>query len=682
MGRSWPSLAADKREATKVFRRRKSTARILLSAFFIPLGIGFGGMSLLLIGLRIMPLPEGGSAMPTEIESADGTRIANWTTTGEAPQNVPLDHIPEPLVAATIAVEDQNFYRDHAISLKSTARALVVNLRHGGVVEGGSTITQQLAKNLYLSQDRTISRKLREAMFAIQLELHKSKDWILGRYLNVVYYGHGAYGVQAASKLYFNKPVEDLDLAECALLAGLPKGPSIYSPIDHFDRAKQRQRVVLERMVATGYLTQAQAQAAAAEPIHVAVHHTPVVTAPYFTDLAVREAKRVAHLSDSDLDAGAVRIKTTLDPLLQQAAERAIASTLPKNSGIQAALVAMDPKTGAIRALVGGRNFQTSPFNRALAPRQPGSTFKAIVYSAALEHGWTPAKQVDSKLTTFVYGASPADRYTVHDYADVYAGRPLTLREAIARSDNVYAVHTNLAIGPQHVIDMAHRLGIADEMKPYPSLALGVFPISPVEMAGAYAALANGGLRVTPHAVAEIDTPDGRTTVDAPITRALSPDVAFQMSDLMQSVLGDSGTGYGARPYLHAPAAAKTGTTDTDAWMVGYTPNLVCAVWVGYDSNRPLSVQESHMAAPIWGKFMGTAQVHMPGGWFAAPADLKAVRIDPLSGGVATPECRIAETDYFRPGTEPTEPCPLHSSATPQKAVPKSGLFGWLRKLF
>lgn len=528
-----------------------------------------------------------------------------------------------------------------------------------------------------------MSRKIREALFAMQLELHKSKNWILNRYLNVVYYGHGAYGVQAAARLYFNKPVEDLDVAECAMLAGLPKGPSIYSPLDHMDRAKERQLVVLHRMVQVGYLTPEQAKAAAAEPLHIADYHSPTVQAPYFTQVAIDEAKRNGQLSTEELEAGEVRVRTTLDPLLQQAAERAIQTTLPKHSDLQAALVALDPKTGAIRALVGGRNYQTSPFNRALAARQPGSTFKAIVYSAALEHGWTPANQVDSKLTTFLYGPGGASSYTVHDYGDMYAGRPLTLREAIARSDNVYAVHTNLAVGPDNVIDMARRMGISDPLKPYPSLALGVFPVSPVEMATAFATLANGGYRVTPHAVEEIDKPEGRIRTDAPMERVLSPEIAFQMSDLMRSVIEPNGTGYAFHQYLHGPAAAKTGTTDTDAWMVGYTPNLVVAVWVGYDSNKKLSVPETHLASPIWSKFMGTAQAHLPYKWYTPPSDLKRVVLDPISGEVATPLCRAKEVDYFQPGTEPTQPCELHSAPTPTpKNAPSHNPFNWLRRWF
>lgn len=672
------------KESTKVFHRRRYGKRLWFAVVLIPLITGFAGMSFVLVLLRMLPLPVQGAVNPTEIETDDGKRLAEWTTNGPEEQAVPLSRIPQPLIAATIAVEDKNFYHDHAIDLKSTARAVVVNLRHGGVVQGGSTITQQLAKNLFLSQDRTYSRKIREALYAMQLELHEPKNWILGRYLNVVYYGHGAYGVQAAARLYFNKSVDQLNLAESTMLAGLPKGPSIYSPLTDMGRAKARQHTVLTRMVQTGYLTQSQADSAYHTPIKLADYHTPIVHAPYFTKVAIDEAKQKYGLSNEQLYRGDVHIKTTLDPLLQQAAEHAIATSLPKNSNMQAALVAIDPKTGAIKALVGGRDFRTSPFNRAMAPRQPGSTFKGMLYTAALSSGWTPANRVDSKLTTFSYGEYGDQKYTVHDYGDFYAERPLTLREALARSDNVYAVQTNLTVGPADVIEMAHKMGIKSPLKPYPSLALGVFPVSPLELATAYATLANGGYSVSPYAVKEIDMQKNKWTAHPAANPAVSPQVAYQMTDLLTSVVERGGTGYSIHSDLHDMVAAKTGTTDTDAWMVGYTPNLVCAVWVGYDSNKPITVQEAHMAAPIWGKFMGTAQVHMPYQWYKPVSGLKRVALDPLTGKVATPLCRSTEVDYFLPGTEPVENCPLHQPAPPKQkpSKPHEKVFNWFRNWF
>ncbi|MCL6597751.1 MAG: PBP1A family penicillin-binding protein [Alicyclobacillus macrosporangiidus] len=629
----------------------------------IPLVSGFAGMTALLLILRTAPLPDQSFVHPTHIDAADGSRLAEWTTKGARAGHVPLQDIPAALQEATIAVEDQKFYQHHAFNPRSLLRATWVDLRHGGIVQGGSTITQQLAKNLFLTQDRTLGRKLREALYALQLELHESKSAILEQYLNTVYYGEGAYGVAAASEVYFNKPVQDLSVAECAMLAGLPKGPGLYSPITHPEAAKRRQREVLDRMVQAGFLTREEADAAAQEHLSIAPVQRRPLAAPYFTAAAVREVERRFHLSPEDLDQGGIQVTTTLDPVLQQAAERAIASTLPRDSGIQAALVALDPQTGAIRAMVGGRDFAQSPYNRAFAERQPGSTFKAVLYTAALEHGWTPDRQIASEMTTFLYDQDKT--YTVRDYGDIYAHRPLTLREALARSDNVYAVTANLELGPETVIETARKMGISTPMQPYPSLALGVFPVSPLEMAAAYAALANGGFAVTPYTVEAVhDGRQGRDFTTAPSRRRAVPEaVAFQMTDLMRSVLEPGGTGYSVHHYLHGTAAAKTGTTNTDAWMIGYTPRLVCAVWVGYDDNRPLGLAESHLAAPIWAKFMGTAQQRLPGPWFSAPAGLVRRTIDPVTAKLATSACSTTETDYFVPGTEPSAFCPLHTPA-------------------
>ncbi|WP_245578111.1 transglycosylase domain-containing protein [Alicyclobacillus herbarius] len=685
--------------STGPLRRRSYPRR--LAWLLLPVCLGFAGMSAALVALRQAPLPKGTFARPNTLVAANGQVLADWSPSGPAPREVPLTDIPRSLREATLAVEDANFYHHHALSLSGLARALWVDVRHGHVVQGGSTITQQLAKNLFLSQDRTLGRKLREMLYAIQLELHASKSDILEKYLNVIYYGHGAYGAEAASELYFGKPVQQLSLAEAALLAGLPKGPELYSPYRSFAAAKARQHQVLDRMVAAGYLTPAQAAEAYRQPLAIQKQPQQTRPAPYATQVALDEARRRFHLTDTALEQGGVRITTTVDPLLQKAAERAVATTLPPHSGLQAALVALDPKTGAILALVGGRDYRQSPYNRAFAERQPGSTFKAVLYAAALERGWSPAREVNSEETTFLYSdtdneeAGADKRYTVHDFGNLYAHRPLTLREALARSDNVYAVTTNLELGPQAVIRTARQMGIQSPLMPYPSLALGVFPTSPLEMATAYATLANGGLRVHAHAVARVSTAAQDTTramgavntdtaagagatlrdpvgeaPEAGRERVLSAGTSFILTDLLTSVLKPGGTAYPVTRYLHGPAAAKTGTTDTDAWMVGYTPHVVCAVWVGYDNNRPLTRSESHLAAPIWAKFMGVAQQRLPGPWYTPPAGLVRATIDVSSGLLATPQCRATETDYFLPGTEPTAFCPLHPAALPPIPTP------------
>ncbi|QQE81506.1 PBP1A family penicillin-binding protein [Alicyclobacillus sp. SO9] len=625
-----------------------------------PLLAGFAGAAVIITSLRITPLPSVGLIDPTVLDDAAGNELAEWTIRGSHSEQVPLTDIPLSLQQATIAVEDRQFYRHHAFNVTSIGRALAVDFLHHNIVEGGSTITQQLAKNLYLNQQRTVVRKLKEALYAMQLELHESKHTILTQYLNLVYFGHGAYGVQAASELYFHKPVSELNLAQSAMLAGLPKGPELYSPFRNLTAAKNRQYDVLQSMVRGRYITQNEADKAFRQPLHLSHVHDPLQKAPYFTATAIREMQQRFHISPDYLYRGDWHVQTTLDPVLQKAAERAVASTLPKQGDLQAALIAMDPKTGAIKAMVGGKEFDKSPYNRVFAQRQPGSTFKGVLYTSALEHGWSPAKRINSEMTTFLYDNGKT--YTVHDYGDFYAHRPLTLKEAIARSDNVYAVTANLEVGPDEVIQTARKMGLTTPLKPYPAMALGVFPTSPLQLAAAYSVLANGGNTVDPYTISQITSPSLKQPLNA--TRehqnVVSPDVAFEMSDLLRSVTEPGGTAYRARKYLHGPVAAKTGTTNTDAWTVGYTPNLVCAVWVGYDNNKPLSMTEAHLATPIWGKFMGTAQQRDPAKWYTAPPQLVERTIDPATGKLATSACRDRETDYFVKGTEPTDSCPLH----------------------
>lgn len=678
-----PNPSASHAEQTSRRQSASAERRIWIKSYVgIPLAVGFLGMSVLLVGLRTAPLPVDSLVNPTQIADRTGQTLSNWTAQGTHAQFAPLSTIPKALQQATLAVEDENFYHHSAFSVTGLGRALWVDIRHGHIEEGGSTITQQLARTLFLSQNRTIGRKFREALYAMQLEMHESKDAILAEYLNYVYYGYGAYGAAQAAEVYFGKPLAHLNLAECAMLAGLPQAPSAYAPTQHFEAAKERQRIVLQRLVDVGYLTRQQAMAVFAMPIQITHTNQSSLRAPYFTEVAVDEAKRRYRLATDDLYQGGIHIMTTVDPMLQQAAERAITRSLAAHPGLQAALVALDPQTGAVRALVGGRDYQSSPYNRVFAERQPGSTFKAILYTAALQNGWTPASQVESVETTFRYDGNQS--YTVRDFGAEYANRPLTLRAALARSDNVYAVTANLDVGPGVVINTAHEMGISAPMQPYPSLALGVFPVSPLQMATAYATLANGGYRVTPYAVSQVS----RSTADAPLLRAepprvrvVSPQISFQMTDLLHSVLAPHGTGYPVHTFLHQPAAAKTGTTDTDGWMVGYTPATVCAVWVGYDDNRPISLSEAHLASHIWAQFMGTAEQHAPTAWYQPPAGLTARLIDPLTAKLATDTCASTELDYFQPGTEPTLYCPLHPASKPSGLVPRAGgIVQWLRR--
>ncbi|MDI3256667.1 MAG: PBP1A family penicillin-binding protein [Kyrpidia sp.] len=633
--------------------------------------------------LRFAPLPPGGDMQPTAVYGADGTELAHLFVGSSPREYVSLARIPRWMKDAVVASEDAQFYKHGGLNWRGIARAVWVDLREGAAVQGGSTITQQLVKNLYLTQDRTWTRKIREAILALQLEMHASKDEILERYLNTIYFGHGATGVASAALTYFGKPAESLDLAQCALLAGLPRGPGIYDPIRHFQAAKERQHQVLQAMVNTGMITSDEADRAWREPLQLARNPVPDRQAPYFLDYVTRELASRYDVPESALAKGGLSIYTSIDPRLQRWAEEAIARAIPKGSGLQAAFVALDPHTGDIKAWVGGTDYRASPYDRVLASRQPGSSFKPILYLTALHRGMTPASSFVSEPTTVEYGHGQI--YPVHNFADRYLNRPVAMREAIARSDNVYAVKTIMAVGPGAVVDTARQLGIAGPLEPYPSLALGTFPVTPLELARAYAVIANGGSLVTPRPIQEIADGRGRTlaAIGPRTTPVTDPERTFILTDLMKGVFGPAGTGARVAHELQGrPLAAKTGSTDTDAWMAGFSPNLVAVAWVGYDKDRFLSPAESVLASRIWADVMSKAVA--PGTPdFPVPDGLVRVAIDPQSGQLATENCPQVEWDYFVKGTEPLEVCSLHGgrpAETPEapKGTPFDHLWDWL----
>ncbi|UOF91633.1 PBP1A family penicillin-binding protein [Fodinisporobacter ferrooxydans] len=672
--------------------RKPILLRIILACL---IGIVCAGVTCFLY-LRYAPLPPNAIIDTSKVYSADGTILTDYVSGGSRVK-VPLNKIPKSLQEATLAVEDAHFYDHGALNWRSIARAIWVNLKHGEVEQGGSTITQQLARNLYLTQARTWSRKIREAILSLQLEMHYSKNSILDQYLNVIYYGNGAKGVESAAEFYFGKPVESLDLAESAMIAGIPNGPAIYAPftLDHgkrdfsnYSNAKLRQKTVLEAMFHQHLITLAQEQQAYQEPLNFSKAKQPESLAPYFTDYVKTTLQTNYGFSKDDLYRGGLNIHSTIDVALQKAAERAIANHIPAGSHLQVALVAMDPQNGDIKAMVGGTNYRQSAYNRVLAPREPGSSFKPVLYLTALQNGFTPATRINSEPTTFLYGTHD-QTYEVHNFANIYQHHPIDMREAIARSDNVYAVATGLDTGLNKVIETAKALGIdtnlkSDPMKPYPSLALGVFPVSPLEMARAYSVLANGGELVQPRAFTEIDNAYGSQVIKQEVQKQQveDPRYTFILTDLMKSVFEQDGTAARIASEITQPAAGKTGTTDTDAWMIGYTPDLVTVVWVGYDKNHLLSATESHLAAPIWADFMHAYEQTTTPKEFAIPTGVTRVQIDPQSGQLATNACPIKEWDYFLDNEAPKETCTLHPAQPQQNPSNHSKHNSWLDSLW
>lgn len=534
------------------------------------------------------------------ILAADGSEVA---TVGDFfGRPVTVSELPPALPRAVMAIEDRRFYDHFGVDILGLARAMLVNLRAGGVVQGGSTITQQAAKNLFLSPERTFKRKIQELMLALWLEQRFSKDQILALYLNRAYFGAGAYGVDAAAHKFFNRPATRINIYQAAMLAGLLKAPSRYNPLANPDLAEQRTREVLLGMVDADYISAEDAAAVWQDRSHAVAVRRIAPSARYFVDWIVSQLP--AFVSDRNRD---VIIQTTLDPRMQRLGEEQVASTLDSSAArqadaSQAALVAMSPN-GAVRALVGGRDYGTSPFNRATqAYRQPGSAFKPIVYAAGLETGLTPdSVMVDQPL--HLAGWTP------QNFDKRYRGE-VSLRTALALSINTVAVQVANYAGINRVVQMARRLGITANLDPNASLALGTSEVSLLELTGAYAAVANGGIGVWPYGIEEVRDTAGNvlyTRSGSGPGRVLSPATTAELTDMMVSVV-EWGTGKNAR--FGPPIAGKTGTSQDyrDAWFLGFSSDLVTGVWMGNDDEQSMNaVTGGAMPAKLWRAFMAGA---------------------------------------------------------------------------
>ena len=603
---------------------------------------------------------------------------------------LPLSEIPLPLQQATIATEDANFYFNPGVDAWGIIRALWINLRGGEVLAGGSTITQQLARNLLLEPhergERTLVRKLRESILAWRLARTYSKDEILTLYLNQTYYGNLAYGVEAAAQAYFGKSVNELDLAECALLAGLPQAPALYNPVTNPDAAKSRQAVVLDLMVKHSYLSATEAEQAKAEPLHFAAVPFPI-RAPHFVMYVWNQLEKT--LGEEVLRQGGLRVYTTLDVDLQDTAQRTarrhLAQLEADDQGAQGhnahnvALVALDPHTGQVLAMLGSPDYFdaeiSGAMNAALALRQPGSAIKPITYATAFTpdkedatfHPYTAATMVADVRTTFLTREGTA--YVPRNYDRHWHG-PVLLREALASSFNLPAVKVLDHVGLERMIGLARRLGIStfDHSERFGlALTLGGGEVSLLELTAAYGAFATGGYKVEPVSILRVEDASGQVLYKSPGgigPLVLDPRVAYLITDILSDDMARiPGFGEGSVLQLTRPAAAKTGTTTDwrDNWTVGYTPDWVVGVWVGNADNSPMrDVSGISGAAPIWHDFMEEALKGRPALSFPRPDGLVEVEVCALSGLRPNPYCPHRRTELFLAGTEPTETCPMH----------------------
>ena len=633
--------------------------------------------------VKSRPMPEirlDDLAQRSVVLAADGSPIASLFE--EDRSRVALADVPDHVVDAVLAVEDAAFYEHKGVSMRGMLRALKENATSGGVEQGGSTITQQVVKNELLNGERTMNRKVKEAMLAVQLEEELGKDGILERYLNTVYFGESAYGVQAASERFFGKALRDISVAEAALLAGLIASPEHYNPFDNPERATDRRAIVLRRMVDEGLLSKEQAESEGQVPLPTEPQWTLPTTETYF----VAEVKRLL-LADERLGAtkeeraeklfrGGLTIKTTFDPRMQQIARQAVDSHSPSPDFTQA-LVAIDPNSGAVRAVIGGKGFEEQKFNVATqGPRQPGSAFKIIALAAWLDAGRSPEDWVDS--------ASPCEFpiatgvWKVDNY-DGGSGSLSTLRDATYKSSNCAYARLALTLGPESIAEMAQRLGITRKLPAYPSIVLGGEEVTPLEMATVASTLAAEGVRRDPIWVTEIYDSGGKLVLknEPKEQRVLSPDVARAVNSVMLGVV-QHGTGKAAT--IDRPVAGKTGTAQewTDAWFVGWTPDLATAVWMGSPLGKvPMkgvggrNVTGGYLPAQIFAAFMGPSlqgrpilqfpppTALPPAGWVGLPPQHVIDWLNLLAGhGITIPGVPPLPPEVYRPATFSQPPPP------------------------
>ena len=593
---------------------------------------------------------------------------------------IKVAELPNFVVQAFVAAEDSRFFEHRGIDVQSISRAFLKNLRAGRIIQGGSTITQQVAKSLYLSPEKRYIRKIKEAILAYKIDRYLTKEEILNLYLNHIYLGHGTYGVEAAAQGYFGKSARLLTLPEAAMLAGLPKAPSTYSPFSHFDRARQRQSYVLERMVEDGYITGADQERALNTPLTLRSVRPKEKIAPYFVEHIRRYI--VEKYGSDVLYREGLEVYTTLNIEAQKAAREAVERglrELEQRQGyetglVQGALVSMDVKTGAIKALVGGREFSKSEFNRATqSRRQPGSAFKPLIYTAAFDKGLTPSSHFVDAPISFPDPSQPDGLWQPKNFDGKFTG-PTTLRNAIVQSRNVITIKVLQDIGVDYAASYANVMGISSPLSRNLSLALGSSGVTLLEMVRAYGVLANQGRRTTPYFITKIVDRTGHIFEEnqPKVEQVIDPRIAFITAYIMQDVV-ESGTGRRVKS-IGRPVAGKTGTTNDvrDAWFMGFTPSLITGVWVGFDQERSLGYQEvgGRAAAPIWLYFMSQALAGQSIETFPVPEGIVFVKVNPKTGEPSSGGGSIYES--FLEGTTPPGAIPVEAEQVkPEEMLPR-----------
>ena len=580
---------------------------------------------------------------------------------------ISLDDISPYLIEATINTEDKNFYKHIGFDYLRILKAMVVNITSGTTSQGASTITQQYAKNLFLDFDKTWKRKWDEMWYTIEIESHYSKDEILEGYLNTINYGHGKYGIETASKYYFGKSAKDLTLAEAAMLTGIPKSPSNYSPFVNLKKATQRQQMILKNMYDDGVISEAEYNKALDEELKFVgeEEEDELESVMYYQDAVIEELKSLKEIPESFLETGGLKVYTSLDMEAQKQLEETVKNTMP-DSDLETASVMVNPNNGRVIALVGGKDYSKSEFNRATdAKRQVGSTMKAFLYYAALENGFTASTTFTSEETTFTFNNNQS--YSPQNYNGTYGNKPISMATAIAYSENIYAVKTHMFLGEDTLIDMAKRLGITSKLDEVPSLALGTSEIGMLEMAGAYSAFANEGYKVTPHFITKVVDKEGNVLYEADEEKdlILNSSLTFILSNLLTATYDANFIDYNYPTAVNLASrmthkyALKSGTTNTDNWYIGYNKDIVTAVWCGYDDARDLKSSEYKYAQNIWLNTMEGYMKDKDDEWYSQPDNVVGVLVNPITGKPATDSDEKKIIEYYVKGTEPSVDDPV-----------------------
>lgn len=581
----------------------------------------------------------------------------------ESKEWISLNDMSKHLINATIYTEDKNFYKHFGFDFLRILKASYINIMSGTTKQGASTITQQYAKNLFLDFDKTWQRKWDELWYTLKIEANYSKNDILEGYLNTINYGHGKYGIENASKFYFNKSAKDLTLAEATILTGIPKSPANYSPLNNFDLAKKRQLLILELMVKNGVISNEEKDEAYNEELTFNGKDDilELNTLMYYQDAVLKELKTINSIPLSYDDNKGLKIYTNLDMLAQKNLEETIRKTIPVESEVETAAVMMNPETGGIVALVGGRDYNNSSFNRATdSMRQVGSTMKPYLYYAALENGFTSSSAFTSEATTFTF--SDQSNYSPRNYNNTYGNKPISMGTAIAYSENIYAVKTHLFLGSDALINVARRVGITAKLESIPSLPLGTNEINIIEMAAGYASFANLGYKITPHLIEKVVDSEGNVLYESENNKelVLNSSLVYILNNLLTATYDPDYIDYNYPTAISLASklkhtySLKSGTTNGDNWNIGYNKNIVSAVWIGYDDNRSLNTSEYKYAQNIWYESVENYEAGKEDNWYEKPSNVSSVLVEPISGKPVDETSEKKKIMYFIKGTEPS----------------------------